>query len=89
MATESRRRRKATAATPLSAGRTFVVQLGPPNARGQVAAGRVEHLTSGRAAFFESWRQLQRFVAESVLAEMRERAAIARPSGADGPGKES
>jgi hypothetical protein len=67
MATAPRSRVSRRRALPLSPSRTFVVQLGPPSARGRVHAGRVEHVSTGRAAFFASWRQLQRFVADSVL----------------------
>jgi len=52
---------------PLSPERTFVVQLAPPSPRGRVATGRVEHVTSGKAVCFASWRELQHFVADAVL----------------------
>jgi hypothetical protein len=50
----------------LSPDRTFVVQFAPPSRRGRVDSGRIEHLTSGAAAFYTSWRQLQRFVADAI-----------------------
>lgn len=76
--TNSLARPKRAAAAPLSPDRTFVVQLAPPSRAGRVGAGRVEHVTSGKAAFFATWRQLQRFVVESLIGPRADSVAKGR-----------
>lgn len=51
-------------APSLPANHAFVVQFRAQAAREpQSWAGRVEHLVSGQATHFESWEDLQQFVA--------------------------
>ncbi len=66
-----------TQVVALPANRAFVVQFQGASA-GQAAplAGRVEHLTSGHRARFQSWEELQHFI-EQELAQLE--AAAARP----------
>jgi hypothetical protein len=53
----------------LPANRTFVVQFRLAEAKGRALfTGRVEHLVSGQASHFQSWAELQEFIAQ-VLAE--------------------
>jgi hypothetical protein len=57
----------------LPADRSFVVQF-RPRSGGEVGppqAGRVEHLVSGRAARFDDWTALRRFVEQILLDEHR------------------
>ena len=51
----------------LPAHRAFVVHFAPPLGRGRFA-GRVEHLTSGRAIQFGSLRALHAFFRERLAA---------------------
>lgn len=56
--------RRRQAAPPLSVHRAFVVHLGPEGGRRRRFRGRVEHLSSGRAAHFASLAELLRFFAD-------------------------
>jgi hypothetical protein len=55
--------RRRQAAPPLSVHRAFVVHLGPGTGRRRRFHGRVEHLSSGRAAAFSSLAGLLEFFA--------------------------
>jgi hypothetical protein len=46
--------------------RAFVVQLADPTPLGTDLAGRVEHVSSGRAGHFASLAELARFLADVV-----------------------
>lgn len=50
----------------LSPQRAFVVQFHEPPRNGQPPiSGRVEHMTSGKVAHFQSWYELADFVAQT------------------------
>jgi hypothetical protein len=51
--------------SPLSVHRAFVVQFRAETdaARGRVV-GRIEHVTSGQVAAFQSWAEMQAFMAQ-------------------------
>ena len=54
--------------SPLSVHRTFVVQFRAETdaAQGHVR-GRIEHVTSGQAAAFRSWVEMQTFMVQILL----------------------
>lgn len=56
--------------SPLSVHRTFVVQFRTETdaAQGHVV-GRIEHVTSGQAAAFQSWVEMQTFMVQILLQE--------------------
>jgi hypothetical protein len=66
-------------AVGLPANRAFVVQFqGTEPGQSAKMAGRVEHLTSGHRARFQSWAELQRFIKQE-LAEVKKAAARPKP----------
>ena len=67
----------------LPADRTFVVQFRPAPRRAPEGGshGRVEHLVTGLAARFDTWRELRLFVERVLLDEGRP-----PPSGTDSHG---
>ena len=62
----------ATGGSPLSVHRAFVVQFRAETdaAQGRVA-GRIEHVASRQTGFFQSWAEMQAFMAQ-VLANSAE-----------------
>jgi hypothetical protein len=57
----------------LPANRAFVLQFAEPGGRDASLRGRIEHVTTGRTAFFASWEQARDFV-ERALAEVDDQA---------------
>jgi hypothetical protein len=57
--------------SPLSVHRAFVVQFRAETdaAHGRVV-GRIEHVTSGQAAAFQSWAEMQVFMAQ-ILSQVQ------------------
>ena len=58
----------AEGASPLSVHRAFVVQFRAETdaAHGRVV-GRIEHVTSGQAAPFQSWSDMQAFMVQMLM----------------------
>lgn len=63
--------RPAASGSPLSIHRAFVVQfrVGTDAAHGRVA-GRIEHVASRQTGSFQSWAELQSFIAQ-VLSKVQ------------------